>query len=46
MEERDLAVTLARGRIAFGIVSLRAPGLDAFSPAITCAQASSPAPSA
>jgi hypothetical protein len=29
MEERDLAVTLARGRIAFGIVSLLAPGLVA-----------------
>ena len=27
MEERDLAVTLARGRIAFGVVSLLAPGL-------------------
>jgi hypothetical protein len=26
MEERDLAVTLARGRIAFGVVSLLAPG--------------------
>jgi hypothetical protein len=26
MEERDLAVTLARGRIAFGVVSLIAPG--------------------
>jgi hypothetical protein len=29
MEERDLAVTLARGRIAFGVVSLVAPGLVA-----------------
>ena len=29
MEERDLAVTLARGRIAFGVVSLLAPGLVA-----------------
>jgi hypothetical protein len=29
MEERDLTVTLARGRIAFGIVSLLAPGLVA-----------------
>jgi hypothetical protein len=29
MEERDLAVTLARGRIAFSIVSLLAPGLVA-----------------
>jgi hypothetical protein len=27
MDERDLAVTLARGRIAFGVVSLLAPGL-------------------
>jgi hypothetical protein len=27
VEERDLAVTLARGRIAFGVVSLLAPGL-------------------
>jgi len=27
MEERDLAVALARGRIAFGVVSLLAPGL-------------------
>jgi hypothetical protein len=27
MEERDLAVTLARGRIVFGVVSLLAPGL-------------------
>jgi hypothetical protein len=27
MEERDLAVTLARGRIAFGVVSLLAPGV-------------------
>ena len=27
MEEQDLAVTLARGRIAFGVVSLLAPGL-------------------
>jgi hypothetical protein len=27
MEERELAVTLARGRIAFGVVSLVAPGL-------------------
>jgi len=27
MEERDLAVALARGRIAFGAVSLLAPGL-------------------
>ncbi len=27
MEERDLALTLARGRIAFGVVSLLAPGL-------------------
>jgi hypothetical protein len=27
MEERVLAVTLARGRIAFGVVSLLAPGL-------------------
>ena len=27
MEERDLAVILARGRIAFGVVSLLAPGL-------------------
>ena len=26
MEERDLAVTLARARIAFGVVSLLAPG--------------------
>jgi hypothetical protein len=26
MEERDLAITLARGRIAFGVVSLLAPG--------------------
>lgn len=26
MEERDLAVNLARGRIAFGVVSLIAPG--------------------
>ena len=26
MEERDLAVTLARGRIAFGVVSVLAPG--------------------
>jgi hypothetical protein len=26
MAERDLAVTLARGRIAFGVVSLLAPG--------------------
>ena len=29
MEERDLAVTLARGRIALGVVSLLAPGLVA-----------------
>jgi hypothetical protein len=29
MEERELAVTLARGRIAFGVVSLLAPGLVA-----------------
>jgi NADH:ubiquinone oxidoreductase subunit K len=29
MEERDLAVALARGRIAFGVVSLLAPGLVA-----------------
>ena len=29
MEERDLALTLARGRIAFGVVSLLAPGLVA-----------------
>jgi hypothetical protein len=29
MEERDLAVALARGRIAFGVVSLVAPGLVA-----------------
>src|SRR3954451_15645556 len=29
MEERDLAVSLARGRIAFGVVSLLAPGLVA-----------------
>jgi hypothetical protein len=29
MEARDLAVTLARGRIAFGVVSLLAPGLVA-----------------
>jgi hypothetical protein len=29
MEERNLAVTLARGRIAFGVVSLLAPGLVA-----------------
>ena len=29
MEQRDLAVTLARGRIAFGVVSLLAPGLVA-----------------
>jgi hypothetical protein len=29
MEGRDLAVTLARGRIAFGVVSLLAPGLVA-----------------
>ena len=29
MEERDLAVTLARGRIAFGVVSVLAPGLVA-----------------
>ncbi len=27
MEERDLALALARGRIAFGVVSLLAPGL-------------------
>ena len=27
MEERDLAVTIARGRIAFGVVSLLAPGV-------------------
>ncbi len=27
MEERALAVTLARGRIAFGVVSILAPGL-------------------
>jgi hypothetical protein len=27
MEERDLAVTLARARIGFGVVSLLAPGL-------------------
>jgi hypothetical protein len=26
MEERDLAVTLARGRIAFGVASVLAPG--------------------
>ena len=29
MEERDLAVILARGRIAFGVVSLLLPGLVA-----------------
>jgi len=29
MEPRDLAVSLARGRIAFGVVSLLAPGLVA-----------------
>jgi hypothetical protein len=29
MEEKDLAVSLARGRIAFGVVSLLAPGLVA-----------------
>jgi hypothetical protein len=29
MEERGLAVSLARGRIAFGVVSLLAPGLVA-----------------
>jgi hypothetical protein len=29
VEERDLAVSLARGRIAFGVVSLLAPGLVA-----------------
>ena len=29
MEERDVAVSLARGRIAFGVVSLLAPGLVA-----------------
>lgn len=29
MEERDLAVTLARGRIAFGVTSLLAPALVA-----------------
>ncbi len=29
MEARDLAVNLARGRIAFGVVSLLAPGLVA-----------------
>ena len=29
MEQRDLAVTLARGRIAFGVISLLAPGLVA-----------------
>ena len=29
MKERDLAVTLARGRIAFGVVSLLSPGLVA-----------------
>jgi hypothetical protein len=29
MEERDLALNLARGRIAFGVVSLLAPGLVA-----------------
>jgi hypothetical protein len=29
MEPRDLAVNLARGRIAFGVVSLLAPGLVA-----------------
>jgi hypothetical protein len=29
MENRDLAVTLARGRIAFGVVSLLVPGLVA-----------------
>jgi hypothetical protein len=29
MEERELAVTLARGRIAFGVVSLLAPGVVA-----------------
>jgi hypothetical protein len=29
MEARDLAVSLARGRIAFGVVSLLAPGLVA-----------------
>jgi hypothetical protein len=29
MEERDLALILARGRIAFGVVSLVAPGLVA-----------------
>ena len=27
MEQRDLAVTLARGRIAFGVVSLLVPGV-------------------
>ena len=29
MEEKDLAVALARGRIAFGVVSLLAPGVVA-----------------
>jgi hypothetical protein len=29
MEEKDLAISLARGRIAFGVVSLLAPGLVA-----------------
>jgi hypothetical protein len=29
MEERDLAITLARARIAFGVVSILAPGLVA-----------------
>ena len=29
MDERELAVALARGRIAFGVVSLLAPGLVA-----------------
>jgi hypothetical protein len=29
MQEKDLAVSLARGRIAFGVVSLLAPGLVA-----------------
>jgi hypothetical protein len=29
MEERELAIALARGRIAFGVVSLLAPGLVA-----------------
>lgn len=29
MEQRDLAVNLARGRIAFGVVSLLVPGLVA-----------------